>query len=403
MNRNTSNKLISICFIIIISFSLATYIDKETFIDPIKEDIKFAFENFPENLNSKEKIKTLITNIDTEVNDYKYKSAYLNINTTFNLLIGKKIFSDQITNVTFLKNDMTTTVNKKIDMTAYGNSLIDLNNNLKKEDINLFYVQLPYKINESNKLLEPYLVDYSNENANELLKIIKSDIEYIDIRKEIHESHLEHYDLFFKYDHHWKPETAFWAFGELSNKLNRDYGFDITDKEINIDNYNIDVYNDIFLGSNARRIGAFNTGVEDLSLIYPKFKTSYTYDKTDINVKLEGQFEDVMFQYSWLDIDNFYKSNAYSAYSHGDGSLRIITNNNIDNDNSVLIMSDSFGNTLIPYLSLGVKTIYDVDLREYDKNILDLINKEEVDNVIIMYNPSVFSNVMFDFEKENTD
>ncbi len=72
--------------------------------------------------------------------------------------------------------------------------------------------------------------------------------------------------------------------------MNLDENHYYRDKE----NYNSIVYPKSFLGSMGRKTGILYGGIDDFTLIYPKFKTNYTYytDSKSQKFELKGRFEE---------------------------------------------------------------------------------------------------------------
>ena len=69
-----------------------------------------------------------------------------------------------------------------------------------------------------------------------------------------------------------------------------------------------------------------------------------------------------------------------------------------ENDRKVLLIRDSFSCTMLPYLALGAEDITAIDLRHYDEMALkDYLDENKFDIILIAYNPSIFSEGMFDF------
>ena len=66
--------------------------------------------------------------------------------------------------------------------------------------------------------------------------------------------------------------------------------------------------------------------------------------------------------------------------------LSSLLNNLVDNDNSVLIIKDSFGLPVYSFLSLGIHEVRAIDMRIFEKNVLEYAAEYHPDVVILMYN-----------------
>jgi len=99
---------------------------------------------------------------------------------------------------------------KEKDATASANNVIEFKQYLDTLGIDFFYVQAPYKLSpyEDNSIGGIYK-DYANDNANQLVGLLQqADVDVLDLREVIQTENLNHRELFFKTDHHWKPDCG---------------------------------------------------------------------------------------------------------------------------------------------------------------------------------------------------
>ena len=82
---------------------------------------------------------------------------------------------------------------------------------------------------------------------------------------------------------------------------------------------------------------------------------------------------------------DYYQSNPYGAYNYGDKALRKI--NNIMNNGSkkILFIHDSFSNSMIPFLALGINYIEALDLRHFKGSLKSYIKQNKPDMIITAY------------------
>ena len=91
--------------------------------------------------------------------------------------------------------------------------------------------------------------DYSNQIADEHInKLYENKINYLDLRESIKKQNINHYDLFFFSDHHWKQESALWASQEISKYIKETFLLDKDLSLLNKDNYSKLTYTNYFLG-----------------------------------------------------------------------------------------------------------------------------------------------------------
>lgn len=287
------------------------------------------------------------------------------------------------------------------DVTGYADSMASLKEYLEiSGNGNLIYVQLPFKI-EDDESMPPGAREYGNENADDLLRLLdEKGVENMDMRSLMKQRNMNYSDMFFDTDHHWKPDTALWAAGEISSYLANHHGFGYDPQMYDIINYHVKEYSRWFLGSDGKRTGDAYAGTDDFELIVPMFETSFDFFAETYSgpVYRSGSFEDTMIVEDNLKKD-YFNVNCYAAYIGGDYLINTVHNNMVKDGESILLLRDSFSCTMLPYLALSYENITAVDLRYADKGFLrEYLDDNRFDTVIIAYNPSVFSEQMFDFE-----
>ena len=268
-------------------------------------------------------------------------------------------------------------------------------------EVDLLYVQLPFKV-DTNDQMPPGVKSYANENCDRLLAAIEGyGIETLDIRKCIHEEGLNWPDLFYKTDHHWRPQTAMWAAGKISEYLAEEHGYAYDASLYDPDNMDTEVFPDLFLGSLGRRTGSLYAGTDDFELVTPSYETHFDFRSYpgDIEIHREGSFREALIDDGNLKKD-YYNINNYAAYT-GD-STKTSTTINFDpiNHKKILLVRDSYSCALQPFLSLSQEQVTTIDLRYYrDESVIDHINNNDYDLVIIAYTPSAFDKERFTFHK----
>lgn len=333
--------------------------------------------------------------------NFKSKNNWINLNGLFQKLIGATVINDSGgTDVYRLDNGQIMYTLDKQNMEYYFESVKNLYYYVQKKEIDFLYVQLPFKI-QDNKIMPMGAQDFGNSNADVLVNMLNNEnVPVFDVRENIKNEKLQYDELFFKTDHHWKPDTALWAAGLIADELNRCYGVVIEDNMYDIENYNIKTYEKWFLGSLGKRTGAWYAGTDDFDVITPKFETDFEfYALTSAGEEYrKGSFEDVMFKNEYIENKDYFNVNNYAGYIGGDYKLNKITNKSAPNDKTVLLVRDSFSCAMLPYLSLSSKETIAIDLRHYnEKTLVEYIDEHNIDIVIIAYNPSAFGTEQFEF------
>lgn len=374
------------CFVVLIctSIVLAFVLNFYLVIDPFKklDDEDYTFEKFTDDTQKQ------------YTSNFFARESFINLNGLFTRLIGKKTTN----NVDKMKNGML--VNSNIiyrDTSNLANSIKQFNSHLKENDVKFVYIQLPMKVDLENSLIYDGYVNYANQNANELLGKLGNDVSFIDMRKYIVSTPEQVEKYFYRTDHHWNTYGAFEAYKVVLNYLDEEFSeqdFDLSNADIN--NWNATVYEDWFLGSLGKRVGKLYAGVDDLTLLTPKFDTDMSMYVTNHRKFFNGNFENAVMDNSYLDKRDYFHENPYCSYIGGDYPLVNHINNNASNDLKVLIIKDSFSLPLQAFLSTSVKELDVIDARYFTEcTIAEYVNVSKPDIVIMSINPSVFGETKY--------
>lgn len=211
---------------------------------------------------------------------------------------------------------------------------------------------LPYGINLVDQ--EFYINDIYNYLNN--YNNIKT-ISLIDMFKENKDKY-----IYYKTDHHWTSFGSYLAYSEFVKNNNLSL--------VDINNLNKHEVNN-FYGTYFSKSKNFNA--ESDLITY--------YDVPNLSVSIDGIPVDNI-----NDNSKWSSSDKYSAFLRGNNGLTIIQNNDISNNNKILVLKDSFGNSFIQYLVNNYKEVYVVDLRGFIGSFNEFFKSNNFDDVLIMYN-----------------
>lgn len=332
------------------------------------------------------------------------RNQWINLNGFFQRKIGKT--GDLEKDWYLLKNGMLMYSQRKRtseDLKTYANNVVELSRYAEKQGINFLYAELPYKVHGSGEY--PVGVpDYGNRNADGIMEILLSkSVQAMDFRDIMKDKNIETTESFFKTDQHWKPETALWAAGELSEKLSQvDSEWKDYPEYRNSNNYRMEYHSNLFLGAIGKKIGSAYAGKDDFNMPIPIFENTIRYrvSRQKDSIDRTGDFKTAFIESNNLENDPF-KVNTYAAYCDGDHYKEQVTNESAPNQRNILLIRDSFSCTLMPYLALYTKNITTLDLRLYKtKSVYDYIRLHpEIDTVIVAYNPSSITEEQYTFDK----
>lgn len=280
----------------------------------------------------------------------------------------------------------------RIDVTESAESVISFSEFLRGEEIDLLYVQAPFKVCKEDKEISGIL-DFSNQNADQLLGLLtEAGVDTLDLRQRLHETGRAHHESFFVTDHHWTGETGLWAAGEIAGKLRESYGYAMDPALLDPENFRKEVLEDAFLGSQGKKLTLQVVQPEDIAFLYPNYENQLRFRIKSIGIDLTGDFS-VTYNREALEGEDLYEQDPYHAYSYGDRAL--IRYENLTDaavaEQKVLLLHDSFSDVVQSFLALGLKNLEAMDLRYFDGSLESYIRENQPDLVIVMINAGEIS------------
>lgn len=365
---------------------------------PLKELISESEVNFSNLDNLISEVETLVDdklyNRDGFINFYGYNQVILNKNEENNFEVVKD--KDGYLHYTYFTN-------RAKDISGYVDAVKKFKEGIKNTNTEVMYLMAPDKyirgITQFNYGM-PY--NYANESADEFLKKLGSnDISFYDFRSNLLKWDISNNEYFYKTDHHWRTETIFEAYSEFVKKLSDKYNIESVDYYTDKSNYNFETYKNSFIGSMARKTGIYYAGIDDFTLIYPKYSTDYDfyYRTNDFEHSGKGDFKDVLLSKEMLVESKSISDEVdkYSTYLFGNQGEVHIKNNNNPEGLKVVFIKDSFFVPFCAFFSNIASDIYMLDPRYFDENILEYINNlEDIDIVFVAYNPQSLSEEFFE-------
>lgn len=333
-----------------------------------------------------------ISGLENGVNENVYgRTSYINLFGLSSKLLNKDYIMETNVSNSVVKdnNDKLQFICFEVDTQPYVEEIAKVKEVLDELDTPLVYVQTPVKTIDGYTQMPIGITDYANSNTDRFMKqLADKGINTIDLRKNLKESSLDLGDAFYTTDHHWKTQTAFWAVGQVTNYLKESIGLDLDPKHFytNEENYESVFYEKNFLGSQGRRVGKYYGGVDDYTLMLPKYDTDYTatINKSNSSTTEEGTFEDALVKYNLLSPTDIF-TNRYAAYFGADFPEVIVKNHSANNDMKVLIFKDSFGLPFSAFFSTMVGETRLLDTRYYDGDVEEYIRAYNPDLVLYVY------------------
>lgn len=212
-----------------------------------------------------------------------------------------------------------------------------------------------------------YGIPYNDLNSygDDVLAYLRHyNIDYIDFRDVFIQNDMSMEDVFFKTDHHWNIQTAFFATGVVLEHLENEYG-DCLDPDgywRNPDNYVFEEYEGVYLGSQGRETGIhYVDGLDDFTYIYPKKKMNYTYtyvfSSNDTVYQRKGGTLSTLVDQSSLEEENKYEADFYDSYMNCVCRRDEIINEQLETGKKILFIRDSYSSPLATFMAPMCKEI----------------------------------------------
>ena len=209
-------------------------------------------------------------------------------------------------------------------------------------------------------------------------------IDFTEVLKE----HQDEY-IYYRTDHHWTTLGAYYAYTEYC----REKG--LTPVELSeLEKHEVSDFYGTFY-SKAKRPGQpsdtitwYDIPIEDFS-----FTANLLQDK-EFGEVIEQDGEELLSVDTLMDERKFQTRDKYAAFTWGNpGYAKITSSHNLNHTEGktsrLLIIKDSYANSMIPYLTYNYDEIVVVDLRYLSKSVKDLM-QQDFDDIFVMYNFSTF-------------
>ncbi len=178
-------------------------------------------------------------------------------------------------------------------------------------------------------------------------------------------AHKDEY-IYYRTDHHWTTQGAYYAYSELCGAL----GLEPFDRAAHTA---VDVPD--FYGTFYSRARTWNAQPDTLTY-YDLDNPLTIYTVTGPGMPTEGQTTGL------YDLDKLDVYDKYAAFLHGNNGLSRVEG---DGEGRILVVKDSYANSLIPFLTANYAQIDVIDLRNYNYGLDGLIAENGYDQILVLY------------------
>ena len=178
-------------------------------------------------------------------------------------------------------------------------------------------------------------------------------------------------DIFYRTDHHWTSLGAYYGYTGLASALGytpvplSDYTPTVRSTEF---------YGTVFSSSGVRwvRPDTITTYVPEDGITV----VSHTYDNSGNPVEEQR----ALYVESFLSVKD-----KYSMFLGGNQSLGVVTNTNNPDGPKLLIIRDSYADSLVPFLTAHYSEIHLIDPRYYHLSVKDYVAQNGIDQALVLY------------------
>lgn len=176
--------------------------------------------------------------------------------------------------------------------------------------------------------------------------------------------------VYFRTDHHWTSLGAYytynvfiWQEGKMANML---------------ESYEKLVFEE-FRGSFYSQSGVSSLGDNPDTVV--AYKPLSTNRMEMVNKRGEQMEYNII-----TDVSGWSSTSKYSTFIGGDNKFIHISNPDITDGSSILVVKESFGNAFVPYLVDHYQDVYVIDYRYYSKTVSDLVDAYDIGTVLMLNN-----------------
>ena len=317
-------------------------------------------------------------------NKFVFRNFCLDLRGLFSRITGSRYVSG----IYMLDNGFLSYNDHECDVQPSAERVVDLKNDCLSVGTPFLYVNLPEKPLHDEDLARYVSGSFGNINQDRFLaELQKNEVDCFDMRVPYLQHFSDPYAGFYRTDHHWTPEAGLFAAGEISREIRSRYGIPVNTDCLDPALYKTTRYPDCFLGEIGKKTGAVYAGMEDLLIVEPEFPTHLHLTIPSRNLDKTGDFS-ICLNKERLNVTSVYDSNFYYVYMYGNDGLQHIHNEDISGGN-VLIIKDSLGQVVTPYLAMGLRDLTIWDVRGQNMSLHEYLHENQFDLVILMYNGSM--------------
>lgn len=194
-------------------------------------------------------------------------------------------------------------------------------------------------------------------------------MDFVDVYDALY-AHRDEGQLFYRTDHHWTTLGAYYAYAQYCQSVGIQ-----TQRLEDMDSM---VATDAFQGTYFSKVNMWSAAKDDI-ILYSNPSDQLVVDYTDKNIQTDTLYN----------LDYVMEKDKYSLFLDNLHTLIEITNENADSNRQLLLVKDSYANSMVPFLVHHFEKIYVVDTRYFKNGPSSLLEEHpEITDVLVLYNLS---------------
>lgn len=181
--------------------------------------------------------------------------------------------------------------------------------------------------------------------------------------------------LYYRTDHHWTTYGAYLAY--------KAYAAERSWKALEMEEFDVRTVSQNFLGSFHTRSLFSGLEPDRIEVFSPKKSLVTNMYIADTDQTVKTMYEDGALQ----------RKDQYAYFLGGVHALMRLTTDHgqrTPDQKKLLVIKDSYAHNLLPFLTQHVAEIHVIDVRLYNGSISDYMEKNEMDDVLLLFNTTTF-------------
>lgn len=179
-------------------------------------------------------------------------------------------------------------------------------------------------------------------------------------------------DIYYRTDHHWTSLGAYYGYVSVMN------GLGMGDQVVPLESLTKQTVSSSFYGTSFSNSGVRWVAPDDIDIYVPD--TGLEVTSTFSIRPEEGRL------YAWEKLEI---KDKYTFFMGGNQALGVVKNPNVDGP-KLLIVRDSYTDSLVPFLSQHFSEIHLIDLRHNRNSVPQYISQNGIDMCLVLYSVSNF-------------